>query len=242
MTDPAIPPAQTPPQQAGVVEDFVDIFASLAAVFARRAKAGAAVPYFVVAALLIVLFFVNRNIMGPIMEAEMQKGIEAATKANPQVTVEMVRKSMEVTFMVGGIVGPPLALLVLGLIAFGVGRALGGTLSYGTALLIASFSWIPRVVESVLASVQGLALDTTKLTSHYQLQLGVARFLDPASTNVALLALVGRVDLITLWVTLLFALGLVHAGKVPKEKMILAGVVMWIVGSIFPVWGAIRAG
>jgi hypothetical protein len=52
---------------------------------------------------------------------------------------------------------------------------------------------------------------------------------------------VGRVDLITLWVTMLFAIGLVAAGKVPREKMVMAGVSMWVIGSLPALYGAWRA-
>ena len=89
MTDPAAAPAPSQPEKTNLFDDFVDIFASPAAVFARRATSSPALPFFVVSALIVGMFFVNRNLMAPIMDAEMQKGLEAAMKANPNLTPEM---------------------------------------------------------------------------------------------------------------------------------------------------------
>ncbi|MFI5311359.1 MAG: YIP1 family protein [Gemmatimonadales bacterium] len=245
MTDPAGAPAAPQPEKANLIDDFLDIFGSPATVFARRAAANP-MPYFLIVSLLLIgMFFVNRNMMAPIMDAEMQKGFEAAMKQNPQLTPEVVEKSKAMMMSISTItviVVLPCSLLLLALVAWIVGKLLGGTLSYGTALLISSFAWLPRVVEAVINSVQGLLMDVTKMTSHYQLTLSAARFLDAATASPMMLALTGRVDLITLWVTALFAVGLVYAGKVPKAQMIVAGLAMWVIGAIPAVWGALRAG
>ena len=248
MTDPAAPapaaPAPAAPEKASLLDDFLDIFSAPAKVFARRATASPMAPFLVVSVLLVGMFLINKNVMAPIMDAEMQRNLEAAMKSNPNLTPEVAERMkgfMSTSAGIASIVGVPLALLVLALLAWIVGKVLGGTLSYGTALLVTSFAWFPRVIESVLNSVQGLVLDVTKMTSHYQLTLSAARFLDPATASPAVLALAGRVDLITLWVTVLFAVGLVSAGKVAPEKKVLVGVVMWVVGAIPALVGAWRA-
>jgi hypothetical protein len=243
MSDPASvsPPPTT--DQAGKFEDFVDIFFSPAKVFARRATASPALPFVIVTVLLIVLFWVNRNVMSSIMDAEISKQMEAAMKKNPSMTADQLAAGKAIGQKVaafGAIVFVPIGLLLIALLTWIVGRVLGGKPSYGTALLITSFAWIPRVVENVLVSLQGLVLDTSRMTSHFQLQLGPARFLDPATASLLQLNLLGRVDLITLWVTVLFAIGLVYAGKVPRSKMVLAGVVMWVVGSLPAIYQGLK--
>ena len=237
--------APTPPvEKAGLIEDFVDVLFAPAKVFARRAGTSPALPYIIVCLLIVGLYLVNRNIMSGIMAGEIQKAMDQAAKQNPQqFTPEVAARArgfMETTFAVGAIVGIPIALLLLGMATWIVGKILRGTLSFGTALLISSFAWFPRAVEAVLNSVQGLLLDTGKMTSHFQIQLGPARFLDPAVAPAWQMGLLGRVDLITLWVTVLLAIGLVYAGKVPKGKMVLAGVVMWVVGSLPAIYQAFK--
>jgi hypothetical protein len=241
MTDPAA--AAPSPAKSSLFEDFVDVFISPAKMFARRAGTSAALPYIIVCLLIIGLYFANKNALSSIMQGEMAKSMEAAQKANPNITAEQIQQGQALGqkfAQFGVIIGIPVALLVLGIITWIVGKILGGTLSYGTALLISAFAWMPRVVEGVANAIQGLVLDTSKMTSHYQLQLGPARFLDPATAPTWQLSLLGRVDLITLWVTVLFAIGLVNAGKVEKGKIVFAGVLMWIIGSLPAVWQALR--
>jgi hypothetical protein len=239
MTQPSAATAATPPDNASFAEDLVDIFVSPAKVFARRAKASPMAPYLVVCVVLIVLFFASKSALAPIFDAEMQKGIDAAMKANPQLTPDMMEKAkpmMNITVNVFGVVGVPCLLLILGLITWIVGRVLGGTLSYGTGLLIASYATMPRVIDGVLKLVQGLTLDASKMTSRFQLSASVARFLDPPTGPQGFYALLGQIDLFDIWVAFLFALGLAYAGKVDKGKAIAGGVIMWVVGASPAIW------
>jgi hypothetical protein len=239
MTEPsaAVP---TSPDNASMAEDFVDIFVSPARVFARRAKASPMVPYMVVCILLIVLFFASKNVLAPIFDAQMQKGMAASMKANPQITPEMMEKSKPITNVVinvGGVVGPPIVLLILALITWVIGRFfMSSGLTFGTALLITAYACIPRVLSSILGLVQGLAMDVGKMTSPYQLTLSPARFFDPGAMSDGLYQMLGQLDLFSIWGTVLVVIGLIHAGKLEKNKAIATGVIMFVVGCIPALW------
>mgnify|MGYP001611242098 FL=1 len=101
--------------------------------------------------------------------------------------------------------------------------------------MIATYSFMPRIIEAFGVTAQGFLLDTNALTGRFQLSLGVGRFLNP-EMSPGLLGLVGRVDIFTLWVTALLAIGIAVVGKLPREKAILAGVVMWTFGALPSVW------
>ena len=47
-----------------------------------------------------------------------------------------------------------------------------------------------------------------------------------------LFQLMGRLDLITIWVTILLAIGLYVTGKVSKDRAVVFGFLIWIVGSL----------
>ena len=79
--------------------------------------------------------------------------------------------------------------------------------------------------------VQGLVLDESKLTGQLAFRIGPARFFDPDTTNPLLYQVLGRFDLMTLWVTVLLAIGLYVTGKVSKGQAIMFGILIWIVGS-----------
>ena len=71
--------------------------------------------------------------------------------------------------------------------------------------------------------------------------LGLGRFFNPDTANPLLLALIGRIDVITIWVTVLLAVGLSITGKISRGQAALAAALVWLIGAVFPVIGAIRA-
>jgi hypothetical protein len=219
-----------------MAEDFVDIFVSPAKVFARRAKASPIVPYLVVCVVMIVIFFASRNVLTPIFDAQIQKSLALQMKTNPQFTPEMAEKAkpmIGITVAVAGVVGVPILLLVSGLILWVVGRFfMGGTLTYGTALLITSFSWFPRLISGMITLVEGLTMDVGKMTSPYQLSIALSRLFDPAGMSDGMYQLLGGIDLFAIWGTVLCVIGLMHAGKLEKSKAITAGVIIFVVGCL----------
>jgi hypothetical protein len=239
-TEPTAAPAEAP----GLFEDFIDIFVSPAKVFARRAKEGGAAAFFIVAIVLAGILYTSKSVMEPIMEAQMAKGMAAAQKANPNMTNEQMeaakgfqRKLMPV-FMV---IGAPIALFAVGLLTWLVGKPFGAAITFGSSMMIAAYAYVPRILGGLITDVQGLMMnDTSHLTDPAQLSLGPARFFDPATSNPLLLAFLLRLDVLTLWVTVLLAIGLYSAGKLSREKAIAAGITLWVVGSLFPLWGAFR--
>ena len=64
------------------------------------------------------------------------------------------------------------------------------------------------------------------------ISLSPARFMDPDASNPLLFQLAGRFDLITLWVTVLFAVGLYVTGRVTKGRAAVFGVLLWVVGAL----------
>lgn len=236
MTD--IAPEAPAPAKVSLLEDFVDILFSPRAVFVRRETAGYALVMIIVTLLIGGFAIANRGTMQDLMEAEMARGIAEAMKQNPGMTQEQAevgRKIGEYAMTFGTFILVPIAMLLTGLGAWLTAKMLGGSLSYGAATMVASYSFIPRIVESLTISAQGLLLDTGALTGRFQLSLGVARFLDP-EMSPGLLLLVGRIDVFTLWVTVLLALGIGVVAKLPKDKVIVAGVIMWAFGALPALW------
>ena len=89
-----------------------------------------------------------------------------------------------------------------------------------------------RIIDSVIQGVQGLLLDPAQLDGRFRLSLGVGRFLDPDTTSPLLLAFMGRVDLITIWITVLVAIGLCVTGGVPLNRAAIAAALVWFLGGL----------
>jgi hypothetical protein len=228
--------ASTTTDNASVAEDFIDIFTSPSKVYARRAKASPMVPFLVICVVMIAVFFSTKNVLAPIFEAQMQKGMAQQMKANPQLTPEMIEKSRPITNVIvniAGVIGVPILLMLVSLILWVVGRFfMSSTLTYGTALLILSYSWFPRLIGAVLGIVQGVAMDVSKMTEPAQVGVGIARFIDPASVSTGVYSLLSQFDLFTIWSTILIVIGLQYAGKLDKSKATITGVIMFVLGCI----------
>lgn len=243
MSEPTAAPA---PEQSSFVEDLVDIWYAPSAVFARRAKSGFFLMLCLVTLAIGGLWIANRGVTQGIMDAEYQRQMAEVMRQNPNVTAEGLaqgRRFADMAQTFGIFIGIPIALFLIGLGTWLVGKVLGASFGYGTAMMIACWSYLPKVAESLLVSVQGLVVDTDKLTGRYQLTLGVGRFVDP-DMSPGILGLLGRVDLFTIWVSVLLGIGIVVVGKLPREKLWPAAGLMWLCGAVPAfwtiVWGTIR--
>lgn len=225
------------------LDDYLDIFVSPSKLFARRSDGKFGQALLVLVILVAILFFATRSAMAPIMDAEMAKGMAAAMEQNPNITPEQMEQGKKFGGIIVGvsiIVGTPIAVLLLGLVIFLVAKVVGQSISYAQGATIATFSMFPRVVDSIVSAVQALLMDESKLTSRYSVSLGLGRLMDSATTNPILLALVGRLDVFTIWVTILIGLGLKVMARATTGQAAIGAVIVWIVGALPTVLGALR--
>lgn len=241
ILDAPVPPA---PEKASLFEDLIDIVFSPAKVFARRAGSGFGAPMLVVAVLIGVLFFFNaRGAMSGIFEVQFQRGIAEAMAQNPNLTPDMAEKGRGIGLIVMVLIGfasIPIAVLCVGLVTWGVARALGAEFGYRAAAMIVAYAYVPKVIDQIVIALQGVVLDTSGLRGLFQLSLGVGRFLDPETTSLGMQQLLGRIDVFTIWVTLLIGLGISVVGRVPRAKAMAASVVIWAAGAIPAVWTLVK--
>ncbi|MEO8635947.1 MAG: YIP1 family protein [Gemmatimonadales bacterium] len=228
-----------------VWEDLLELFYAPRAVFERRRETPAfGLALIILVAAILLLTFVFKGVMEPVFEAEFHRGTVQAMKQNPQLTPEMMEQGKQFwqKFMVV-IIGFTMLImpLVLGLVLWVVGKLVESKAALGQAMMVATYAMFPRVLEGIINAIQMLALPLDNIDSRFRVTIGIGRLLDPVSTNPLVYALLTRVDLFTLWVTLLLGIGIAVMGKLSRERAILVAVVMWIVGAIPAVWGAVKA-
>lgn len=232
------------PKPASRWEDFIDIFYTPASVFARRAGASWGVPLLVVTVLSALIFLANMGVMQPIMDAEFARATAAAIKKNPNITAEQMAQFRGIGEKFGAVfivIGIPVAIFLVGLVLWLVGKLVDAKQTFGAALMVAAYSYVPKVLDGVIGGIQGLLVDPATLTGRLKLSLGVGRFLDPDGSQM-MLALLGRVDVFTIWVTILLGIGLSVTGKIPRSRAFVAAAIVWVVGAIPGVLGALRNG
>jgi hypothetical protein len=235
--------APAPVKPASRWEDFIDIFYAPSSVYERRRNSGFGIPMLVVTVLIGVIALANSGVMQPIMDAEFTRQSAAMLKKNPQLTPEMLQKGRafgETIARIGAFVIVPIGIFLTGLVLWIVGKFFDAKQTLAAAIMVTSYAYVPRILEGLAAGLQGLLMDPASLTGRYSISLGLGRFLDPDTASPMLLALLGRVDLFTIWLTVLLAIGLAVTGRIPRSKAAMAAVIVWLVGALPQLLGAAR--
>ena len=241
MTDAAATPAGDP----GPI-DLIEIYYAPTQVFARRADGGEfALPLAVLPFAVLLGFYATAGAMQPVFDAEWARMLPRMMERMPQATPEQFQamKGMGAKwggvgmFFIVGLVGPLLAGLVLWMAARITGIAVG----FGHAVMITTFSFYPMIVELLVNAAQAVVLPDGAITSRYSISLGPARFLDPSASSMVL-AILGHIDLFTIWTAVLMAIGLKVVARASTAQAAVAAAAVWLVGLLPGVIGALRTG
>jgi len=229
--------------QAGIWEDFIDVFYAPSTVFRRREHGTVFIPMLVVTVLTAAIFYLNSGALRPMFDAEFDRNMAAAMRANPKLQPEMVEQMRAFTSRVGQIavlVFLPLAMLCTGIVTWLAGKLVDATESFRTALVVTAYAFTPRVLEGVINGLQALFLDPEQFDGRFRITFGPGRFLDPDTVSPILIAVVGRLDLFTLWITVLIAIGLSVTGRVPLWRAAIPAAIVWFVGGLPLIFQALR--
>jgi hypothetical protein len=233
------------PAKAGLWEDFVDIFYAPSSVFARRADGKFAMPLLFLIVVGTILYFLTKNAIQPMMDAEFARRSADMLRKNPNLTQEQLASGRGFFETLGPLffaIGLTLTVLGTGLVLWLVGKLFDAKESVAAAMMIATYAEVPRIVQILTNAAQGLFMSPESLNSMNATSFSLARFIDPDHGSAVLIALASRVDLFTIWVTVLLAIGLYVVGKVTKQQAAIAAVVTWVVGALPVVFGALRQG
>lgn len=240
MSDPTYAVESTPapaaPEKASVWEDVIDIFYQPTAVFRRRVNGNPWFPFLFVVLGMALLTFFTFSAMQPVMEAEMRRAMTASMAKNPAMTPEMMDKAIDMQSRIGRYffgVGIAIAIFLVGLVTWLLSKMFGAVETFGQAMLIAGYAYMPRLLGTIIGVVIALVTDPARLTGAAVLSAGPAHFFNPDTANPFVLALLQRFDLMIIWETVLLAIGVSVLGKIPRNKAIAFAVVIWIVGGLW---------
>ena len=232
------------PGRAGLWEDFVDIFYAPSSVFARRSDGKFGMPLLFLVLVGTVLFFLTKNATQPIMDAEFARQSAVAMRRNPSLTAEQMaggRGFFETMAPLFFALFLTISIFGTGLVLWVVGKLFDAKESVAAAIMIATYAEVPRLVQILTNAAQGLVMSPEKLNSMNAVGFSLARFMDPDNASQVLIALAARVDLFTIWITVLLAIGLHVVGKIPKQQAAIVAAITWAVGALPAVFGALRA-
>jgi hypothetical protein len=235
MTESSSDVVSKPAPEQGFWEDLIDIFFAPVGVFQRWQNKSFWPPLLFVAISFGVITFVTFNTLEPAFDAEIRRNIEAAAKGGRTMPADALERSVRIGLTISRYsiaVIMVISMFVVGIASWLVGTLFSSKQTFHAAMVVAAWAYMPRVLGAVLGGVQGLLMDPSKLTSPLAISIGPARFLDVATANPLLLQLLGRLDLMIVWETVLLAIGLYVTGKVSKSNAALFGVLIWFVGSL----------
>lgn len=226
--------------------DLIEIYYAPKDVFARRAEGGEfALPLIALPIALTVLYYATRNAMQPVFDAEWARMMPGMMAKMPNVPPERLQAMKEMgakwgglgMFFGAGLVAP----FVAGIVVWLVSRAVGLATGFAQAMMIATFSLYPMIVEQIVNAAQALMLPDGSITSRYSVSLGPARFLDPSSSQLTMFA-VGHIDVFTIWTAVLIAIGLKVVARATTAQAGTAAAAVWLLGLVPGVFAAMRAG
>jgi hypothetical protein len=245
VSDAGVAGAEPTPSNTSLWEDFVDIFYAPSSVFARRADGKFGKPLIFLVVVCAILAFLTKNAMQPVMDAEFARRSADMMRQNPNMTAEQLASGRGFFETLGPILfafGITISVFGTGLVLWAVGKLFDAKESVAAAIMIATYAEMPRLVQILVNAAQGLFMAPEKLTSMYSIGISPARFMDPDHASPVLLALLSRVDPFVIWITVLLAIGLHVVGKIPKQQAYIAAAIVWVVGALPAVFGALRGG
>jgi hypothetical protein len=235
----------SPEPAASWWEDYLEIFFAPSRVFARREKSGFLLPLVILTVVSGVLVVGLKGSFAPAFEADITRQMEIVQQNNPQITAEQLEQGRAMQGTMGTVmfvVMMPILALVIGLTLWLFGKFVGATETLSQAMLIAAFASFPRIVYLLAGGIQGLVMPEESLNGMSRLSLGPARFLDPDTASAMSVVLASRFDLTLIWITVLLAIGLKVMSKIPMSKAMVAAGLVWLVGALPALLGAMRAG
>ena len=246
MTTPAtepLPPPR-PPETGSVWEDMIDIFYAPSPVFERRRDGRFGVQLLVLTILSIVLYFATRPYLEPMYDAIWAQTAEQVRRDNPNVTDEQLSTMASVGDKFGVVtvaLGIPVMVLGIGVLVWLSSKVFDAKVGFSQAMVIATLSQFPKLLDAIAMGVQGFAMDPSKINSMYSLKLSPARFISGEGTAL-MQSLLGRIDVFVIWCTVLIAIGIYVIGRVEKSKAAMAAVLVWLVGTLPALYQGVKQG
>jgi Yip1 domain len=166
------------------------------------------------AVLLIYLF--NRHVgWESTLERAMDNNrfVQQLTPEQRQIALDRQLRLVPVFSYIGAILGFPITLLLVAGLATGIIRGLLGTpIRFAQAFAVMAYAFLPRVIYAGLS----ISVMFLKNPDEFDLQNAFASnpgaFMDPQKSSRFLYTLASQLDVFSIWVMLLMAVGLKAAG------------------------------
>lgn len=206
-------------------EDYVDVFTSPAELFRRRAGSGLTHPIVTLVVASLVLYFVmlpaNRSLFAQNLPAD------------PQAAAFMERYGLILQIGIGFLapVSVMVAVLFAAFLLWLACSMLGVRLTFRNTVLIATFAGfiglLQQAVAGLLVSLREGPIDPVR-----DLSFGVLRLTGGDDVPRALVPLLGRLDVFTIWQAVVWAVGVRVIGNATRAHATIAAGAAWLLFAV----------
>jgi hypothetical protein len=129
------------------------------------------------------------------------------------------------------LIAPIFVLVIAGVLMAMVAGVLSTPVKFKQMLAVVTWGGLPRGIMSILASVVVLIKNPDDFNIKNPLMFNPGAFMDPLTSNKFVLAIATSLDLFTLWVIVLMAIGIKAAGgkKLSFGSALFAVVLPWLI-------------
>lgn len=201
-------------------------------------------PTWILPMLVITLLSIGGGIVAghrldwrTVVEQQIQKRPSAQRRVEqlpPEQREQMLAqqaKIIPITVYAGSVAGPPIIMLVIAGVFLGALNVVNGvSMKFSTSLSIVAHAWMPQLINSLLAIVILCLKDPATIDVQNIVASNLAVFL-PDGAATWLSTLLGAIDLFSIWVMLLMALGYqaVNPKKLTFGKALGTIVGVWLI-------------
>ncbi len=231
-----LPEGSTPsaPVKRGIFEDVVDTFMRPSALFERYREGNFVRPALIQTVFMLVIAVAALSLITPFYEAEMQRAALQAGQPMPEGAGAMMSSIAKITTVGGMVVAPWLIVLFGGLTTLIASRIVGAKLSFKQSASVASWSFMPpAILGTLVIAILGAVVDPLTVRGITDGQLGLGRFVDPATVSPVLLALFQRLDLFSIWAMFITAVGVSVTARKDLGTGILASIIRFAIAMLF---------
>jgi Yip1 domain len=236
-TDPVSPIEPVQPSSQSTLSRLVGVFFSPGSTFedvGRKPDFWAPLVVIIVFGLAFTEAMIFKIGMDRIVRMSMEQSGQAQ-KMSPDQLDNAVRVGAKIGVVISHLiilVGLPVFLLILAAIGMViVNLVLGGQISFKKAFSVACYANVVGIVGSLMGIALVLFGDPENFNAQSPIPSSLAFFLNPLDTSKTLMAAASSVDVITIWMVILFSLGISKAtgGKQKTLSILLCVCGVWAV-------------
>ena len=214
--------AATSPEQAGLLDDLLEIFVAPSKVFERRRDSGYGLLLTVLVVLALAIALATMKLASPYYDAQfnltMLQAAERGQAMPPEATGAGPRAFFTWVMVASQSLLIPIFVWLCALFVMLGAKVAGTSLSYRQGALIFTLAGFPRLLSPIVTAIQAVIVDPSGIRSMMDAQIGPARFVDPVTTSPVITGALANFDLFNLWAFALVAIGISVIGRVSRAN------------------------